>query len=127
MTGTPNMTADDDEVWLDDEAGPLIRPYTVNAGRTHPTVELNLLSLVISTGRGDPDPDPEHVKVLELCHTPVSVAEVAAHMRLPVMVTKVLLADLVDCGAMATRAQRPSSDVTDRVLLERLLDGLQRI
>jgi hypothetical protein len=121
------MTADDDEIWLDDEAGPLVRPYTVNAGRTRPTVELNLLSLVISTGRGDPDPDPEHRKVLGLCHTPVSVAEVAAQMRLPVMVTKVLLADLVDCGAMTARAPHSSSDITDRVLLEKLLDGLQRI
>jgi hypothetical protein len=121
------MTAGDDEVWLDDEAGLLIRPYTVNAGRTRPTVELDLLSLVITIGPASPDMDPEHVKVLELCHTPISVAEVAAHIRLPMVVAKVLLADLVDCGAMATRAPRPSSVATDRVLLEKLLDGLQRI
>jgi hypothetical protein len=48
-------------------------------------------------------------------------------MRLPVMVTKVLLADLVDREAMATRAPRQTSGVTDRALLEKLLDGLQRI
>jgi hypothetical protein len=120
--------AGDDEVWLDDEAGPLIRPYTVNAGRTRPTVELDLLSLVVTTGRSGPDVDPEHVKALELCHTPVSVVEVAANLRLPVMVTKVLLADLVDCGAIVTWASSSSSShVTDRVLLEKLLDGLQRI
>lgn len=123
------MTAGDDEVWLDDEAGPLIRPYTVNAGRTRPTVELGLLSLVVTTGRANPGADPEHVKVLELCQTPISVAEVAAYIRLPVMVTKVLLADLVDCGAIATWASSSSSSshVADRVLLEKLLDGLQRI
>lgn len=120
------MTAGDDGVWLDDEAGPLIRPYTVNEGRTRPTVDLDLLSLVVTTGVPAPEMDAEKVKVLGLCHTPVSVAEVAAQMRLPVMVTKVLLADLVDCGAMVTRAPRPSSDVVDRVLLEKLLDGLQR-
>jgi hypothetical protein len=121
------MTAGDDEVWLDDEAGLLIRPYTVNAGRTRPTVELDLLSLVITTGRATPDMDSEHIKVLELCHTPISVAEVAAYIRLPVVVAKVLLADLVDRGAMVTQAPRPSSVATDRVLLEKLLDGLQRI
>ncbi|MEQ4720370.1 DUF742 domain-containing protein [Nonomuraea sp. B19D2] len=120
--------AGDDEVWLDDEAGPLIRPYTVNAGRTRPTVELDMLSLVVTTGRASPDVDLEHVKVLELCRTPVSVAEVAANIRLPVMVTKVLLADLVDCGAIAAWASSSSSShVTDRVLLEKLLDGLQQI
>jgi hypothetical protein len=122
-----NMPAGDDEVWLDDEAGPLIRPYTVNAGRTRPTVELDLLSLVITTGQVAPEMDPEHTKVLGLCLKPISVAEVAAHMRLPVVVTKVLLADLVDCEAMTMRAPRPASSSNDRVLLEKLLDGLQRI
>ncbi len=122
------MSAGDDEVWLDDEAGPLIRPYTVNAGRTRPTVDLDLLSLVVTTGPAAPDMDLEHVRVLDLCHSPTSVAEVAAYMRLPVVVTKVLLADLLDRGAMTTRAA-PSSygDATDRILLEKLLDGLQRI
>src|SRR3954449_4810581 len=96
--------ADDDEVWLDADAGPLVRPYTVSAGRPRPTVELDLLSLVIATGRAARGMDLEHTKVLSLCKTPTSVAEVAAHMRLPVVVTKVLLADLVDCNAMDTRA-----------------------
>jgi hypothetical protein len=118
--------AGDDEVWLDDDAGPLIRPYTVSAGRTRPTVELDLLSLVIATAKTPRGMDPEHHQALGLCRTPTSVAEVSAHMRLPVAVTKVLLADLVDCEAMATRAPRTSSGATDRVLLEKLLDGLQR-
>jgi hypothetical protein len=122
-----STTPGDDDVWLDDDAGPLIRPYTVNAGRTRPTVELDLLSLVITTGQTSARTDPEHLKVLGLCHKPLSVAEVAAYMRLPVMVTKVLLADLVDCEAMTMRAPRPTSGSTDRVLLEKLLDGLQRI
>lgn len=121
------MTAGDHDVWLDDDAGPLIRPYTVNSGRTQPTVELDLLSLMVTTGRATPNMDAEHVRVLELCHTPISVAEVAAYIRLPVVVTKVLLADLVDWDAMATRAPQPASGATDRALLEKLLDGLQRI
>jgi uncharacterized protein DUF742 len=123
-----NMTAaGDDEVWLDDDAGPLVRPYTVSSGRTQPTVALDLLSLVVAAGTSPPGMDPEHHKALELCRAPISVAEVAAHMRLPIAVTKVLLADLVECEAMATRAPRPASGATDRVLLEKLLDGLQRI
>jgi hypothetical protein len=122
-----NTSAGDDEVWLDDEAGPLVRPYTVSAGRTRPTVELDLLSLVIATGQAPQTLDMEHVKALGLCHAPISVAEVSAHMRLPVIVTKVLLADLVDCDAMTMRAPRPASGSTYRDLLEKLLDGLQRI
>ncbi|MBA9003098.1 DUF742 domain-containing protein [Thermomonospora cellulosilytica] len=121
------MTAGDDEVWLDDDAGPLVRPYTVTAGRTRPTVELDLLSLVVATGDPPPAMDPEHAKALELCRTPTSVAEIAAHLRLPVAVTKVLLADLVEGRALTTRAPRTAADPTDRVLLEKLLDGLQRV
>ncbi|MEO3826319.1 DUF742 domain-containing protein [Actinomadura sp. B10D3] len=123
------MVAGDDDIWLDDEAGPLIRPYTVNAGRTRPTMDLDLLSLVVTTGRATEGMDLEHYQVLDLCHSPLSVAEVAAHMRLPVIVTKVLISDLVDCGAMVTRTatQSPFGQPADRVLLEKLLDGLQRI
>jgi hypothetical protein len=58
------MTAGEDEVWLDDDAGPLIRPYTISAGRTRPTVELDLLSLVVATGHTPPALDPEHAKAL---------------------------------------------------------------
>jgi hypothetical protein len=43
-----------------------------------------------------------------------------------VTVTKVVLADLLDCRAMTTRARRTAADPTDRALLEKLLDGLQR-
>jgi hypothetical protein len=119
--------AGDDEVWLDDDAGPLVRPYTVSAGRTRPNIELDLLSLVVATSQAPTGLDLEHTKVLGLCRAPISVAEVAAHLRLPVIVTKVLLADLVECEAMAMRAPRPASVATDRDLLEKLLDGLERI
>lgn len=120
------MTAGDDDVWLDDDAGPLIRPYTVTAGRTRPAVRLDMLSLVVATGDAQANLDPEHARALALCRAPTSVAEVAAHLRLPVAVTKVLLADLVHWRAMTTRAPRPAADLTDRDLLEKLLDGLQR-
>ncbi len=46
---------------------------------------------------------PEHTQALELCRAPVSVAEIAAHLKLPAAVTKVLLSDLVDCGALTTK------------------------
>ncbi|WP_243717107.1 DUF742 domain-containing protein [Actinomadura sp. KC345] len=91
-------------------------------------MDLDLLSLVLTVGQADANTaDREHVQVLELCRQPISVAEVAAHMRLPVTVTKVLLADLVECGAMTTRVSSSPSSATNILLLEQLLDGLQRI
>ncbi|MFA1551128.1 DUF742 domain-containing protein [Actinomadura chokoriensis] len=124
--GIQHHAAQHDGVWLDDDAGPLVRPYALIAGRTRPAVQLDLLSLVVATGELPGGLDPEHVKALGLCRSPTSVAEVAAHLRLPVAVTKVLLADLVHWRALTTRAPRPAADLTDRDLLEKLLDGLQR-
>lgn len=121
------MTIDDDESWYDEHAGRLIRPYAVSNGRTRPTRDLDLVSLVVATGKVPAGRlDPEHARALGLCDTPASVAEVAAHLRLPVMVTKVLLSDLVDCGALNTRAPWSPDDPHDPYLLEAVLDGLRR-
>jgi DNA-binding IclR family transcriptional regulator len=68
---------------------------------------------------------PEHGQALDLCLAPVSVAEVAAQLRLPAAVAKVLLSDLVDCGALTTKPPAHHHP-TDRALLEAVLDGLRR-
>ncbi|MBD0711576.1 MULTISPECIES: DUF742 domain-containing protein [unclassified Streptomyces] len=121
------MTFPHEGPWLDDEAGRLIRPYTVSGGRTEPTTALDLLSLVMATGSSPRTHlGPEHSLALGLCDGPTSVAEIAAHLRLPAVVTKILLSDLVDCGALTTRAPRFNAHPTDRSLLEAVLDGLRR-
>ncbi|WP_232284070.1 DUF742 domain-containing protein [Saccharomonospora glauca] len=104
-----------------------VRPYTVTNGRTHPSTVLELMSLVRTTGKVAPERlGHDHAQVLRLCQSPISVAEVAAVLKQPVMVAKVLLSDLIQLGAAATRA--PSqADSTDPALLEALLDGLQRL
>lgn len=56
----------------------------------------------------------------------MSVAEIAAHLKLPAAVTKVLLSDLLDCGALTTKPPEYHHIPTDRALLEAVLDGLRR-
>ncbi|MFD5073618.1 DUF742 domain-containing protein [Streptomyces sp. NPDC058371] len=121
------MTTAGDGPWLDDAAGRLVRPYTVSNGRTRPTTALDLLSQVRATGATPLGYlGPEHSQALELCRGPVSVAEIAAHLKLPAAVTKVLLSDLVDCGALTTKSPAFPHNPTDRSLLEAVLDGLRR-
>jgi predicted regulator of Ras-like GTPase activity (Roadblock/LC7/MglB family) len=116
-----------DGPWLDDAAGRLVRPFTVSNGRTRPSVALDLLSQVMATGATPLGYlGPEHAQALDLCRAPVSVAEVAAHLKLPAVVTKVLLSDLVDCGALTTKPPEFHHNPTDRSLLEAVLDGLRR-
>lgn len=120
------MMPQDDESWFDEEAGRLVRPYTVSNGRTRPTQELDMLSMVMAAGSFNRGLDYDHAQALTLCRQPTSVAEVAARLNLPVMVTKILLSDLVDCGALTTRAPITTADPTDPRVLEALLDGLRR-
>ncbi|AVH55211.1 MULTISPECIES: DUF742 domain-containing protein [Streptomyces] len=121
------MAAAGDGPWLDDAAGRLVRPYTVSNGRTRPTTALDLLSQVRATGSTPLGYlGPEHTQALELCRAPVSVAETAAHLKLPAAVTKVLLSDLVDCGALTTKPATFHHNPTDQSLLEAVLDGLRR-
>jgi len=106
-----------------------VRPYTVINGRTRPSTVLDLTSLVRATGKGLVGPEQlghEHAQALQLCHSPTSVAEVAAHLRQPVMVAKVLLSDLIDSGAITARFPAVLG-TTDPALLEKLLDGLRRL
>ncbi|GAA5061134.1 DUF742 domain-containing protein [Streptomyces sp. SID10815] len=116
-----------DGPWLDDAAGRLVRPFTVSNGRTRPTVALDLMTQVMATGVTPLGYlGPEHVQALDLCLGPVSVAEVAAQLKLPAAVAKVLLSDLVDCGALTAKPPEFHHHPTDRALLEAVLDGLRR-
>ena len=117
-----------DGMWLDDKAGRLVRPYTVSNGRTRPSAHFDLLTMVMATGSEPRNYlGPDHAQVLELCDGPMSVAELSAHVRLPAVVTKVLLSDLVDCGAITTKAPRTVAAVpNDQDLLEAVLHGLRK-
>ncbi len=119
--------------WLDDSAGRVMRPYTASGGRTRPAVALDLLSLVTATGvRPRTLLGTEHALALRLCAgaAAVTVAEVAGQLRLPAVVVKVLLSDLMEFGAVTAQAPRfpggGSFAADDLTLLRAVLDGLRR-
>lgn len=119
--------AGDDEQWLDEAAGRLVRPYTVSNGRTEPSTRMDLLSMVMTTGRPPHGHlEPDHAHAFTLCHSPTTVAEVAARLRLPAAVTKILLSDLVDAGIVHTRSPGHPAGPTTNAVLETILDALQR-
>ena len=117
-----------DSPWLDGDAGRLVRPYTVSGGRTTPSKHLDLLSMVTTIGKPAQQSylEADHIQVLGLCHQPVAVAEIAARLRLPAAVTKILVSDLLDCGAVMASSPGPDGAAASRFLLERVRDGLQR-
>lgn len=108
-----------------------VRPYTRTGGRTTPSRALPPESLVCTRtyeeGPGQAR-TAEHRAICHLCRTPQSVAEVAAHLRLPLGTARVLLADLTDAGLV--QIHHPTLDSDDRPtpdLLQRILAGLRRL
>ena len=107
-----------------------VRPYALTGGRTRTTVELPLEALVRSTESGIaalPRLMLEQRKIAELCASPVSVAEVSAHLRVPLGVARVLVGDMKHLGLVDTNQVVLAHDRPDVTLLERVLDGLKSI
>lgn len=119
-----------DQTW-DEEAGPLVRPYTLTRGRTRPADDLTLITLVTTA---EPAPEgrdgalhPEHHEILRLCARPQAVAEIAALVGLPVSVVKILVGDLTAAGRVTTRAPLSVAQRPDAELLRKVRDGLGRL
>lgn len=102
-TGEPGGV--DDDVGADDEA--FIRPFYVTGGRTRPLRDgLRLHTLVTAPPVALHAPLRfERRRIVELCQHPLSVAEIAAGLGVPVGVTRVLIADLLADGHVTCHDQ----------------------
>lgn len=121
-------TGDHDEAWYDADAGPVARPYTVTSGRTASGHgQLDLISLVVARRAVPAGAQlfPEQARIIERCRRPLSVAEVAAELDLPLGTVRVLLGDLIEAGLV--ELHEPRSTAPSRELLEALLAGLQAL
>src|SRR5688572_14833324 len=122
----------------DEPTGALVRPYAVTRGRTRPKLEIALEALVETTvrgrssGDGESNQGGEHQYIAAMCDggTVQSLAEIAARMRLPLGVARVIVADMASDGLVAVYEPTSLEDETDAVgteLLERVLSGLRRL
>ena len=120
-----------DDHWLDEEAGPVVRPYAVIRGRTRPSGEKLDLIAIITAVRGaylDPSSlDPEHLEVLRLCRLPASVADLAADLDLPLGVVRILLGDLQERSLVSVHHPIPPARLPDMQVLKEVVDGLRRL
>jgi hypothetical protein len=110
----------------------LVRPYTLTAGRTASRVNLPLEATVEAVVSDKPPRWPGNdvrAQICALCENSPSVAEIAAHLSLPVGVARVLIGDLVSSGHLRAHTTLSDQSTVDerRELIGRTLRGLRAL
>ncbi len=126
------MGVDGGEAWYDQDPGPLVRPFAVTRGRARvDRHELDMITLVLAVRPTSETVrlDRECAKIVHLCQDrPLSVAEIAATLKVLLMVTKVLISDLIDDGFLVRQSSSLLTvDEPDVEVLQAVLDGLCRL
>ena len=106
-----------------------VRPYLVTRGRTRTDRPLGLEALVQTTDRGRRGVGLlkfEQRAIALVCDRPTSVAEIAARVRVPLGVARVLVADLTDAGLVQVHAA-PDRIEDDISLIQRLIHGVRAL
>jgi hypothetical protein len=117
-----------------DPTPPGLRPFVLTAGRV-PSLDLDVGPEAQVTARPQqpapptgtrPSLAPEQQAIVALCRQPVSVAEISAHLRLQLGVTRVLVGDLRATGHLDVH--RPDSALSqDPATILRVIRGLRAI
>ena len=121
-----------ENVWLDEDAGPVVRPYAMTRGRVRPSKgEFDLIALVVATQQPpgfDVGLEPEHLAIIEMCQRPLSVAELSAYLDLPVGIVRVMLGDLLERGLILARGPQAAAQggPSERVL-KAVISGLRSL
>ncbi|MEU1694592.1 DUF742 domain-containing protein [Streptomyces hirsutus] len=104
------------------------RLYTVTGGRSRsgPDNPFDLVTLVVAECDPVPGMQSEHAAILRLTERPTAVVEIAAELKLPVSITRILLADLQASGRVSARHPRRAA-VPDPDILEQVLVGLRNL
>ncbi|MBW5484629.1 DUF742 domain-containing protein [Streptomyces bambusae] len=106
-----------------------VRPYSLTGGRTR-FARVLLVETFVATLDAEPrknDRMPEMRAIVEVCRRMRTIAEIAALLKLPLGVVRVLVTDLADQGRIRVYADGHGSGRPDRALLERVLSGLRRL
>lgn len=110
----------------------IVRPYTRTRGRTRPARnDLPLEALVSAVpGATDPVATSERRGILKLAgESMLSIAELSAHLSLPLGVIRVVVGDLADQGLVTVHTGSASSanPANDLKVLESVLDGISAL
>ena len=115
-----------------DPRGALVRPYAVTRGRTEPQRDIPIEAVLVASQAAVSEArfaGHDKYRIAVMCEPRAqSLAEIAAYSRLPLGVTRVLVADMVTDGLLSLHSAAPKEGFTERMdLLERVLSGLRKL
>ena len=116
-----------------DDLGVRIRPYALTGGRTRAGTDLAIEAMVATTAEGTAAQGRltlERARIVALCVTPQSLAEISAHLGIHLGVARVLVGDVADeagCRRTAKRAAPGRSAAAGRRSGLLHLNACQRI
>jgi hypothetical protein len=117
--------------WLDADAGPVVRPYTMTRGRVRPVAGgFNLVSFIrarVPATVFAEALEPEHRAILTAARTPITVADLASHLDLALGVVRVLLGDLLQEELISVYQPPPLTSMTDERILLAVINGLRAL
>jgi hypothetical protein len=121
--------ADPDEIEVEETYA--VRPYAVTGGRTRPSSsDLPIEALVQSLRAPAQGMTAETARILDLTGTEfLSIAELSAHVKLPVGVVRVIVSDLADEGKVRIHgiANGQAGLATSLSVLESVLNGISSL
>jgi hypothetical protein len=80
-----------------------VRPFVITGGRTRAAdTSLRMETMVQTVGQPRDDLDFEKARIVDECYEPMSIAEIAAGIGVPLGVAMVIVGDLVDDGCLET-------------------------
>lgn len=103
----------------DAEEDLVIRPFLLTGGRTQAAVQGLAVESLVQAEPGGASTDSlrfEARRIVEICWQPTSVAELAAALRVPLGVVRVLVSDLVAAGRVSVvRREQLSIQMMERI------------
>lgn len=111
-----------------DEPASILRPYFLTRGRArseHLDLPLETQVTIADAARHrSNDLRFEHQRIVAMASEPLSLAEIASRLEIPLGVARVLVADLVVDGILETHG---AVGADDAALVRRLMDGIRAL
>jgi hypothetical protein len=109
-----------------------VRPYALTGGRVRSSTELPLEAIVRLSTRSQVDTASLTVERRDICALSaksMSIAELSAHLAIPLGVVRVIVGDMVTEGILDCHRYEADDEEgrPDLRVLERVLDGIQAL